>query len=82
MTMKITPVILVTGAAGGIGNEIVTHLIGELECRAIATDIVEGDLLTLRETSGGNLEVVTGDISQVRYDNSITDSASHCKLKS
>jgi NAD(P)-dependent dehydrogenase (short-subunit alcohol dehydrogenase family) len=61
-----TPVVLVTGGAGGIGQETVHILLEELEACVIATDIVEGSLNKLQETYPGRLEIIIGDITDVR----------------
>lgn len=60
------PVVLVTGAAGGIGYEIVRILLEELEGQVVANDVVEGRLGDLAAKHNGNLELVIGDISDVR----------------
>jgi NAD(P)-dependent dehydrogenase (short-subunit alcohol dehydrogenase family) len=59
------PVVLVTGAAGGIGFEIVRHLLEELNGRVVAVDIVKGDLEHLAAAHAERLEVVVGDITDV-----------------
>ena len=59
------PVVMVTGAAGGIGFEIVRHLLEGLNGRVVAVDIVKGDLEQLAATHNERLEVVLGDITDV-----------------
>lgn len=63
--MASSPVIIVTGAAGGLGFEIVRILLQELDSRVVATDIVKGDLEQLQGLHGDRLEVVVGDITDV-----------------
>lgn len=63
--MASTPVVLVTGAAGGIGFEIVRTLIEELDCRVVANDIVKGELEKLSASYTEKLELVVGDICDV-----------------
>lgn len=63
--MTTGPVVLVTGAAGGIGYEIVRALVEELEGRVVASDLVKGDLEKLAAAHGDRLELVIGDITQV-----------------
>lgn len=57
------PIVLVTGAAGGIGYEVVRILLKELEASVVATDIVEGTLDKLSQEYPDRLEVVIGDIT-------------------
>ena len=59
------PVVIVTGAAGGIGFEIVRHLLEELNGRVVAVDIVRGDIEQLATEHAERLEVVVGDITDV-----------------
>lgn len=63
--MAMDPVVVVTGAAGGLGFEIVRYLLEELNGRVIAVDIVKGDLGQLEATHAERLEVVVGDITDV-----------------
>lgn len=63
--MVTKPIVLVTGAAGGIGFEIVSTLIGELDARVVASDIVPGELEKLAAAHPDKLEVVVGDITKV-----------------
>jgi len=58
-------VIIVTGAAGGIGYEVVHILLEDLFASVVATDIVEGPLSKLSEKYPGRLHVVVGDIVDV-----------------
>ncbi|KAM5353700.1 hypothetical protein ACJ41O_000350 [Fusarium nematophilum] len=60
-------VIIVTGAAGGIGNAIVCKLIDDHGVAVVATDIVEGSLTAQKEIYGEKLQVVTGDIVDLHY---------------
>ncbi|KAJ5801959.1 uncharacterized protein N7503_004409 [Penicillium pulvis] len=55
-------VVIVTGAAGGIGSEIVRSLLKQHGASVVATDIVEGPLADQKKVYGDRLEVVTGDI--------------------
>ena len=57
--------ILVTGAAGGIGNEIVAHLLQHEGVNVVATDIIEGPLKAQQHKHGDRLRVVIGDIVDV-----------------
>ncbi|KIW45789.1 uncharacterized protein PV06_04144 [Exophiala oligosperma] len=59
------PVVIVTGAAGGIGLEIVRYLLEELKGRVVAVDIVRGGLDAMAEANPDRLEVILGDISAV-----------------
>lgn len=63
--MASSPVIIVTGAAGGLGFEIVRILLEELDSRVVASDIVKGDLEQLLASHGDRLELVVGDITDV-----------------
>jgi NAD(P)-dependent dehydrogenase (short-subunit alcohol dehydrogenase family) len=63
--MAMEPVVVVTGAAGGIGFEIVRHLLEELNGQVVAVDIVKGDLEQLAAAHAERLEVVVGDITDV-----------------
>lgn len=65
LIMTIEPVVVVTGAAGGIGFEIVRHLLEELNGRVVAVDIIKGELESLAAAHGRRLEVVVGDITDV-----------------
>ncbi|KAL4804823.1 hypothetical protein BDV18DRAFT_161915 [Aspergillus unguis] len=61
-----SPVVIVTGAAGGIGNEIVRSLLEEHGASVVATDIVPGPLTEQKQVYGDRLEVVTGDIVKAK----------------
>lgn len=61
------PVIIVTGAAGGIGYEIVRILLEDLSASVVATDIVEGPLPKLSQQYQGRLHVIAGDIVDVHF---------------
>lgn len=63
--MSLPHVVIVTGAAGGIGNAIVRNLVENHGASVVATDIVEGSLGTQKTLFGDKLEVVIGDISDV-----------------
>lgn len=57
-------VVLVTGAAGGIGSEVVRILLEDLAACVVATDIVIGEKLEqLGKQYQERLEVVSGDIT-------------------
>jgi NAD(P)-dependent dehydrogenase (short-subunit alcohol dehydrogenase family) len=59
--------VLVTGAAGGIGSEIVRILLEDLGACVVATDVVIGDKLEqLGKKHQERVEVVGGDITDVR----------------
>lgn len=75
MTTK--PIVLVTGAAGGIGYEIVRTLVGELDAHVVASDIVPGELEKLAAAHPGRLEVVVGDITKVGASRPDASSARH-----
>ncbi|KIW77600.1 hypothetical protein Z517_10046 [Fonsecaea pedrosoi CBS 271.37] len=62
--MATGPIVLVTGAAGGIGFEIVRTLLTELDGRVVASDIAKGNLERLCSAHVDRLEVVVGDITQ------------------
>lgn len=64
--MSGNPVIIVTGAAGGIGYEVVRILLEDLSASVVATDIVEGLLPTLSGKYPGRLHIVVGDIVDVQ----------------
>ena len=59
-------VILVTGAAGGIGLATVRTLIEEYGAKVAATDIVAGGLSDLKTKYPESLEIIVGDIVDVR----------------
>jgi hypothetical protein len=63
--MSENPVVLVTGAAGGIGYEIVRILLEELSASVVATDLVNGSLEQLSKKYPGRLEIKLGDIVEV-----------------
>ena len=63
--MASTPVVFVTGAAGGVGFAIVRALLEERNASVIASDIVKGDLEQLQASHSNKLEVVVGDITKV-----------------
>jgi NAD(P)-dependent dehydrogenase (short-subunit alcohol dehydrogenase family) len=63
--MATQPVIIVTGAAGGIGYEITKQLVEEHGACVVATDIVAGKLQDLASTHKGKLEVIIGDVVDV-----------------
>jgi len=63
--MSQSPVVLVTGAAGGIGHEIVRVLLEELSAFVVATDITRGDLDKLKEAHQERLIIEIGDICNV-----------------
>ena len=65
--MSVNPehVVLVTGGAGGIGLEIVRHLIVDHGAGVVATDLVEGELGSLKQQYPANLRVVLGNIVDV-----------------
>ena len=65
MAMANEHVILVTGAAGGIGNEIVRILLGDLDAAVVATDVVAGQLQDLKDKYPERLEIRLGDIVDV-----------------
>ncbi|RVX70797.1 hypothetical protein B0A52_05448 [Exophiala mesophila] len=62
--MASTPVVFVTGAAGGVGFAIVRALLEERNASVIASDIVKGDLEQLQASHSNKLEVVVGDITK------------------
>lgn len=65
--MSTKPVIIVTGAAGGIGYSTVRFLIEEYNARVVASDVVAGNLPALAEQHPESLLVKLGDISQVSH---------------
>lgn len=64
--MSAPHVVIVTGAAGGIGKEIVRHLIENHGANVVATDIIEGSLGSQKTMYGERLVIVTGNIVDVR----------------
>ncbi|KAH7019578.1 hypothetical protein EDB80DRAFT_561303 [Ilyonectria destructans] len=60
--MSASHVIVVTGAAGGIGNQIVRNLIEKHNANVVATDVVEGSLKQQKAVYGDKLITVIGDI--------------------
>lgn len=66
MASSNSPVVIVTGAAGGIGNAVVRILLESHGASVVATDIVEGPLTDQKEKYAGKLQVITGDIVDVR----------------
>lgn len=68
--MSQSPVVLVTGAAGGIGLELVRILLEDLAASVVATDIVAGGLEGLAEKFSSRLEIKIGDIVDVSCNSS------------
>lgn len=58
-------VVIVTGAAGGIGYEIVRSLLVEHKAGVVATDIVRGELDSLKQGYPEHLQLVIGNIVEV-----------------
>jgi NAD(P)-dependent dehydrogenase (short-subunit alcohol dehydrogenase family) len=69
--MSAGPVIIVTGAAGGIGTETVRTLLKECGAKVVATDVVMGKLSTLKAEHPLDLETFIGDIVAVRIQTSL-----------
>lgn len=58
-------VFLVTGAAGGIGFEMVRILIEKYNSSVVALDVIEGSLKELSYKHPSSLRVIIGDITDV-----------------
>lgn len=72
--MSSSPVVIVTGAAGGIGFATVGHLIKKHNARVVASDIVAGSLDELAKLHPQQLRVQLGDITKVsRLNLSVTE---------